>query len=165
MAALNRGVPHYADGTQDVPLTATQRGSLAADAQSMPYGYAGRSRGDASPTNVAPTTTAMPAAPPTGLGQLLSGFGTSASTGYAAGPANPQYVAAAQNPESSPATAMLGQFADYLSRSNRVDAVSRGPSMGARVLNFFTGKAGDTTIADHDAASQRFAIRWCSSIL
>lgn len=85
---------------------------------------------------------AMPApapAAPSGIGQLLTG----------------QFKAAQQNPASSPATAALGQFADYLSRSTGVDAVSRGPSMKDRLFNLFSGdQASTATIAQHDAASQ-----------
>ena len=80
------------------------------------------------------------AAPPTtGFGQLMAG----------------QFKAAQQNPASSPATAALGQFADYLSRSTGLDAVSRGPSMKDRLGNFFFGNQASTAaIEQHDAASK-----------
>ena len=124
MAALRRGIAHYAEGDPNVVAP------------------------------VVPAPAPAPAAP-SGFGQLLRGYGTSASTGYAAGPANPQYAAAAQNPESSPATAMLGQFADYLNRSNRVDALSRGPSLKDRIGNLFFGNQASTAaIEQHDQASQ-----------
>ena len=79
-------------------------------------------------------------APPTsGMGQVFAG----------------DFAGARDNPESSPATAMLGQFADYLNRSTRLDAVSRGPSLKDRLGNLFFGNQASTAaIEQHDRASQ-----------
>lgn len=112
MAALNRGIAHYAEGDENT-------------ASSVP---------------TTPTNPYFPTGTPTsGFRQLLGG----------------QFDAARVNPNSSPATAAIGQFADYLTRSNRVGELSKGPSMMDRLTNLFTGNQASTAaIAQHDQASQ-----------
>lgn len=124
MAALRRGVAHYQVGSEN---------TTTADATAPPVSSA-----PAAPAN--PYFPAgMPASQaPSGFRQLLGG----------------QFDAARVNPNSSPFTAALGTLGDYLSRSNRVDAVSKGPSMGDRLMNLFTGNQASTAaIAQHDQAS------------
>lgn len=96
--------------------------------------------GDSDVPAVVAAPVPVPVAPaaPSGIGQLLTG----------------QFKSAQQNPESSPATAALGSLADYISRSNRVDAISKGPSMKDRLVNLFGGNQASTAaITQHDAAS------------
>ena len=87
----------------------------------------------------APAAPAAPAVAPSGIGQLMSG----------------QFAAARDNPASSPATAALGQFADYINRNIRAQNVAAPPSLKDWTVNLFTGDQASTkALQDRAAASQ-----------
>jgi hypothetical protein len=103
-----------------------------------------------------PVAPVAPAAP-SGIGQLLSGVGStllSALPGVRSAPTD-QYAAARDNPASSPLTSTLGQFADYLSRSTRAQQASAGPSLKDWMGNLFTGDQASTAALTQRAEASR----------
>jgi hypothetical protein len=117
MAALRRGIAHYAAGEPDTGAAT----SFAPGVQATPA------------TAQAPQM--LPAQ--SGSGQLFSG----------------QATAAAQNPESSPATAAIAGFFAHQDLMRRASALATPPSVMEQVANFFAGRQGDTSLSDRAAAA------------
>ena len=150
MPALRRGIAHYQGGSAD-----TQQSDADFIARRAASYNQGRGLQTITPVTPAPApalaatmTDPMSGAvfkpplvgPPTsGAGQLFTG----------------DFAGARDNPESSPATAALGQFGDYVSRVHRAQNLAGDIASPAnRLMNLFFGtRASTQAIADRDATA------------
>ena len=139
MAALRRGIAHYQGGSAN---TSPDDAAFIAD-RAAKYNQG---------QGVTPVTPATPAPGASGgFGQLMSGVGQllpGLVPGMKADPdaASAQFSAARDNPASSPATAGIGQFMDYLVRSTRAQEAARGPSLKDWLTNTFMGDTASTKV-------------------
>ena len=114
MAALKRGIPHYADGVPDVPVSAPAPPSMDQYLLNQQV-----QRRDA--------PAPAPAAP-SAFGQLLSGVGSIFNSSSAPGDANLQFKAAQQNPTVSPATSAIAGFMDHVTKNIRAQNLAAPPA-------------------------------------
>lgn len=149
MAALRRGIPGYANGTDNVPQMMPQTfQELPPELQQRLRPFQTPQTPPTSPTPDQAWETAHP------IAQVARGVGSGLNPLAAPGTAGRDFTAAAQNPEASQATRAIADAFNTFADTRRLNVLGQAPTGIERIINMFGGdQRSDADLAQRDFTS------------